>query len=159
MILRKFFLLLVCFTLCTSAIFADDELPDDSIAIQDQQTSGTPVVVDITQLLNQQQQKTNDDSSEDPQEVVVIEPELVSVTSSQQRISSSDTTGFKAVMLSLLGDYETTITDYEYRTGSSNYTSHSISIERDWSWICSCGVFALLLYCTFRSIGGICARF
>lgn len=149
----------MCFALCTSVIFADDELPDDSITVQDQQNLGTPVVVDITQLLTQQQQQTVDDSSEDPQEVVVIEPELVSVTSSQQRISASDTTGFKAVMLSILGDYETTITDYEYRTGSSNYTSHSINIERDWSWICSCGVFALLLYCTFRSIGGICARF
>lgn len=156
--MRRVLLFFCLCALCTSCIFADDELPDDSITIQDQQSSTTPVVVDITQLLNQQTDNTKYDSEDIPLEVYSLEPELVSATSSVQRISASDATGFKAVMLSLIGDYETTITDYEYRTGSSSYTSHSINIERDWSWICSCGIFALLVWCTFRTIGGICAR-
>ena len=156
--MRRVLLFFCLCALCTSCIFADEELPDDSVTIQDQPTSGAPVVVDITQLLNQQTDTSKNDSKDEPLEVYSLEPELVSATSSVQRISASDATGFKAVMLSLIGDYETTITDYEYRTGSSSYTSHSINIERDWSWICSCGIFAILVWCTFRTICGICAR-
>lgn len=157
--MRKVILFFLLCSLAVMPVFADDELPDDGQSIQINNDNTTPVVVDITQLLNNSSQ-TDDSKTDDlPQEVIALEPELVSVTSSQQRISASDATGFKAVLLSLIGDYETTITDYEYRTGSSSYTSHSINIERDWTWLCSCGVFSLLLYCTFRTIGGICARF
>lgn len=157
--MKKILLFFLCMLLAASSVYADDEPADDSITIPDQQSGSTPVVVDITQLLNNQNNNTEMDPSEsEPQEVYVLEPELISVTTQQQRITAADTTGLKAVMLTLLGDYETTVTDYEYRTGSSQYTSHSISIERDWSWICSCGVFGILLWCTFRSIGGILCR-
>lgn len=88
----------------------------------------------------------------------MIEGELVSVEKSIQRVSASDSNGFKAVMLTILGDYETVITDYEYRNGNSQYNSHSINIERDWSWICSAAVFGLVIFCFFRFIGGLFAR-
>ena len=83
-----------------------------------------------------------------------IEGELISSNKSVQRVSASDSTGFKSVVLSLLGDYETTITDYTYQS-SNGYTSHSIQIERDWSWICSACILGLVLFCVFRIIGGI----
>lgn len=157
--MKKIFLFFLCMLLAASSVYADDEPADDSFTIPDQQSGSTPVVVDITQLLNSQNSKEESEHvDQDPQEVYVLEPELVSVTSQQQRITASDTTGLKAVMLTLLGDYETTVTDYEYRTGSNSYTSHSINIERDWTWICSCGIFGILLWCTFRSIGGILCR-
>lgn len=88
----------------------------------------------------------------------MIEGELVSVEKSIQRVSASDSTGFKAVMLTILGDYETVITDYEYRNANQQYNSHSINIERDWSWICSAAIFGLVIFCFFRFIGGLFAR-
>lgn len=88
----------------------------------------------------------------------MIEGELVSIEKSIQRVSASDSTGFKAVMLTILGDYETVVTDYEYRNANSQYNSHSINIERDWSWICSSAIFGLVVFCFFRFIGGLFAR-
>lgn len=67
-------------------------------------------------------------------------------------VTSSNTNGLKSVMLSLIGDYETVVTDYTYSTGSS-YTQHSIEIEQDNVWICSFFMFALVVYCLFR-LGG-----
>lgn len=146
--MRKFLFIFTFLVFSFSLCYAEPDVID-STSLPD---SPAQVVVDITSLLN------SPDSSNSPDEVIVIEPQIVNVETYQQRISPSDTSGLKAVMLTLLGDYETTITDYEYRTGNSTYTSHSISIERDWSWICSCGIFAILLWCTYRAIGGILCR-
>lgn len=87
-----------------------------------------------------------------------IEGELVGSTKTIQRVSASDSNGFKAVLLNLLGDYETVITDYEYRNSGSSYTSHSIQIERDWAWICSACVLGVVLFCVFKLIGGMLVR-
>lgn len=70
------------------------------------------------------------------------------------RISASDTSGFHAVILGLLGDYNPIVKDYTYQS-SQGYTSHSIEIQPDWSWICSAAIFALIIFCLFRLIGGI----
>lgn len=155
--MRKFLLFFLCFMLSCACVFADDELSDDVEPIQDNNNNSTPVVVDITSLINNQKD-TSDDTDSDPKDVYSLEPELVNMTTEIKRISPSDTSGFKAVMLTILGDYETTITDYEYRTGNNSYTSHSINIERDYTWLASACIFGLLLWCTFRSIGGICSR-
>lgn len=154
---KYFFLFFLCLLFTSARIYADDEAADQQLTVQDQQSGSAPVVVDITQLLNQQQQ-TSYDVEEDPIQVEVIEPELVNVTTSLQRVSASDTTGLKSILLSILGDYETVVTDYEYRNNNNTYYSHSIAIERDYAWLCSCGIFAIILYCTFRSIGGILCR-
>lgn len=156
-----FFLLVVLIIGSSMSVFADNEEPNDlqNNTIPDIEeidtTSPAQVVVDITQLLN----PIDTDKDQLPDTVEVIDPQLVSVEVSNLRISANDTTGFKSVMLTILGDYEPTVTDYTYQQNNYQYLSHSINIERDWSWICSCGVFALLIYCTFRSIGGILARF
>lgn len=87
-----------------------------------------------------------------------IEGELVNTTKTIQRVSASDSNGFKAVLLNLLGDYETVVTDYEYRNNNNTYNSHSIQIERDYAWICSACVLGLVLFCVFRLIGGLLVR-
>lgn len=159
--MKKVILFFLLFSLSAVYCFADDELSDDSESIQDNNSSSSPVVVDITQLINQINSDTGSEieTKDDLDAVIALDPELVSVTQSVQRVTAEDTSGLKAVLLSILGDYETVVTDYEYRNNNNTYYSHSISIERDYAWLCACGVFALLLYCTFRSIGGICARF
>lgn len=160
---------LFTFFLCTFLMFgfsclsfADDEIPvtdnnkTDTLSgiTENPNSSNAQVVVDITSLLTNSQDVKDD--TIDP--VEVIEPQLVQVEQTRQTISSSDANGFKAVILDLLGDYETVVTDYTY-TSTQGYTSHSIEIEQDYAWICTACIFGLLVYCTFRTIGGICARF
>lgn len=151
---NRVILFFLCMLLSAAPIFADEPISDDSFSVQDQQSDPTPVVVDITQLLT----PNTKGSTEDPQVVVVDDMQLVNMTQSMQRVSASDTSGFKSVLLQILGDYETVVTDYEYRNNNNTYMSHSIAIEQDYAWIASAGILALLIYCTFRSIGGILCR-
>ena len=81
-------------------------------------------------------------------------PDPTEVHTEVLRISASDTSGFHAVVLGLLGDYNPIVKDYTY-TSTQGYTSHSIDIQPDWSWICSAAIFALIIFCLFRLIGGI----
>ena len=76
------------------------------------------------------------------------------VSVSTLRISSSDTSGFHAVILGLLGDYNPIVKDYTY-TSQQGYTSHSIDIQPDWSWICSAAIFLVIIFSLFRLIGGL----
>lgn len=85
------------------------------------------------------------------------EGELLEVKSTTNRVSASDATGLKSLMLTLIGDYDTVVTDYTYQS-SSGYTTHSIQIERDWSWIISAVLFVVVIYCTIRGIVAILCR-
>lgn len=139
----------------SSFAFADDPA-DDSVTIPDDISSSTPVVVDITQLLNRDDSSGSDPT--DPDLVEVIEPRLVEAKQTKQTVQPSDANGFKAVLLTILGDYETVVTDYTYQN-NSNYYSHSIEIEQDYAWICSAAMLGLIVFCTFRIIGGmLCKR-
>lgn len=96
----------------------------------------------------------SDSSSVSPYEGL----QLMSTNVSTERISAGDSNGFKAVLLGLLGDYETVITDYTY-SNTQGYIQHSIDVTPDYSWCCSCGVFALVIFCFFRLVGGfLCNR-
>lgn len=155
---KKFFLLFFCLCLIGSSCFAfADDADNDSISISDNIDTPATVVVDITQLLNR-----DDSSGSDPGEpdlVQVTDLELVNATQTRQTVTPSDTNGFKAVLLTIIGDYETVVTDYEYRNNNNTYMSHSIAIEQDYAWICSAAMLGLITYCTFRIIGGmLCKR-
>lgn len=128
MTIRRFVLLFLFVFSMTSLVFADDVLS----------SSDNVELKDI--------------------EIISNDLQLENVSLSVQRVSASDSNGFKAVLLSLLGDYETVVTDYTYSSGNG-YTSHSISIERDWSWICSCCILGLVVYCVFRLVGSLWSRF
>lgn len=155
---KKFFLLFFCLCLVGSSCFAfADDTDDDSVAIPDTIDTPATVVVDITQLLNRDDSSGSD--SDEPDLVQVTDLELVNATQTRQTVSPSDTNGFKAVLLTVLGDYETVVTDYEYRNNNNTYMSHSIAIEQDYAWICSAAMLGLITYCTFRIIGGmLCKR-
>lgn len=137
--MRKVFIVCLCCLFVTCSAFAAPEYHIASAAALDYPT-------DILELLAAR--------SGSP----FIQGELVSETKTIQRVSASDSNGFKAVLLGLLGDYETVITDYEYRTGNNTYTSHSIQIERDYAWICSACVLGVVLFCVFRIIGQMFSR-
>lgn len=81
-----------------------------------------------------------------------------SVEVTQLRISASDTSGLHSVILGLIGDYNPIVKDYTYTTTSYNgqvTTNHSIDIQPDWSWICTCAIFLIIVFCIFRLIGGL----
>lgn len=67
-------------------------------------------------------------------------------------ITPSDTTGFKSVMLSLIGNYDAVVVEYEYEN-NNGYSSYIREIQPDYVWLCSCAIFLVVIYCVFR-IGG-----
>lgn len=155
---KRFFLLFFCLLLIgnISFVFADDA-EDIELPISDIIDTPAPVYVDITQLLNNN--NTSESDTDEPDLVQVLDLELVNTTSTIKSVTPSDTNGFKAVLLTVLGDYETVVTDYEYRNNNNTYMSHSIAIEQDYAWICSAAMLGLIVYCTFRIIGGmLCKR-
>lgn len=85
---------------------------------------------------------------------VVLRESVQEVSTSTLRISANETSGFHAVILGLLGDYNPIVKDYTYQS-SNGYTSHSIEITPDWSWISSAAIFLVIIFCVFRLIGGL----
>lgn len=71
-------------------------------------------------------------------------------------ITPSDTSGLKSVLLSLIGDYDPVIIEYEYES-SNGYTNYLREVQPDYVWLCSVGLFALVVYCIFR-LGGALIR-
>lgn len=76
-----------------------------------------------------------------------------SILTSVSPITPNNTNGFKSILLSLFGNYDTIVTEHRY-TNSNGYTSVSIDIEPDHVWIAACCVFTVVLYCLFRFLGG-----
>lgn len=72
-------------------------------------------------------------------------------------VTSSDATGFKAVLLSVIGDWDSIVVEHAYTTTSGN-TSYVREIQLDYPWLCSCGLFALVIYCLFRLGGAVLCR-
>lgn len=91
--------------------------------------------------------------SPDSESSAEITGELVNESVAVYSVTASDASGLKSVLLGLIGDYETVVTDYEYRNGSNSYISHSIDIQPDYAWMASMLLFTLVIYCLFR-VGG-----
>lgn len=75
-------------------------------------------------------------------------------TLSIMRVSASDTSGLHAILLTLIGDYNPIVKDYTY-TSTQGYTTHSIDIQPDWSWIMTAALFIVVIFCLFRFVGGL----
>lgn len=68
-------------------------------------------------------------------------------------ITSADTTGLKAVLLTVLGDYEPILFEYSYGT-----TGVGREVFQDDVWLCSFWMLMLLTFCVFKMIGGWLTR-
>lgn len=77
-------------------------------------------------------------------------------TYSLNPITPSETTGLKSVILSLIGDYDAVVVEYAYQN-NNGYTSYIREVQPDYVFLCSCGIFVVIIYCTFR-IGGALLR-
>ena len=102
-----------------------------------------------------------DSTSEEPEE---INPELGIYESTPTAvnvyalnpITPEDTTGLKSVLLSLIGDYDAIVVEYEY-TGSNSYTNYLREVQPDYVWLCSAAIFLVIIYSVFR-LGGALFR-
>lgn len=72
-----------------------------------------------------------------------------------QTIESSGT--LKSILVELIGPYNPVIVQYRYQTSTSGNYSYLREIQPDYVWWASAGLFALLIYCTFR-LGGALLR-
>ena len=71
-------------------------------------------------------------------------------------VKPSDTTGLKAALLGVLGDYDPVIIEYQYNNGSG-YANYLREVQPDYVWLCSFALLALVIYCLFR-LGGALLR-
>lgn len=89
----------------------------------------------------------------------LVRDEVETVSTDVLRISAQDTTGFHAVILGLLGDYNpiAVTTEYRYPSGTGYQNRYQVDVEPDWSWICTAAIFVVIIFCLFRLIGGLFA--
>lgn len=67
-------------------------------------------------------------------------------------ITPEGTTGLKSILLSLIGDYDAIVVEYEYAS-SNGYTNYLREVQPDYVWLCSCAIFLVVIYSVFR-LGG-----
>nr|DAX11638.1 MAG TPA: hypothetical protein [Inoviridae sp.] len=72
-------------------------------------------------------------------------------------VTPSSTTGLKAALLTVLGNYDPVVVVYQYNTSSSGYSSYATDIQPDYVWIASAVLLSLVIWCLFK-LGGALFR-
>lgn len=72
-------------------------------------------------------------------------------------VTPSSTTGLKAALLTVLGNYDPVVVVYQYNTSSSGYSSYATDIQLDYAWIASAVLLCLVIWCLFK-LGGALLR-
>lgn len=175
---RFFALLLACWVLCLS-VCADEIIPDPAPApdsapveysaseVNDDSTIETPapVIPPVDPVVNVSAPTFTLD------EVLAALPESVGgpdvvnddvVLTGVSRVSvppvtPSSTTGLKAALLTVLGNYDPVVVVYQYNTSSSGYSSYATDIQPDYVWIASAVLLCLVIWCLFK-LGGALLR-
>lgn len=68
-------------------------------------------------------------------------------------VTPSSTSGLKAALLTVLGNYDPVVVVYQYNTSSSGYSSYATDIQPDYVWIASAVLLCLVIWCLFK-LGG-----
>ena len=130
--------LVLVLTLSVTAYAADEEIIDESTEVVD---AGTNVYVQ--------------------NEIVLAEGEdiLTGVTvMSLSPVTPSDTSGLKAVLLELLGDYDPVIVEYAYQNTNTSYMSYLREVQPDYVWLCSAALLVVVIFCVFRLGGAVLCK-
>ena len=72
-------------------------------------------------------------------------------------VTPSSSTGLKAALLTVLGNYDPVVVVYQYNTSSSGYSSYATDIQPDYAWIASAALLCLVIWCLFK-LGGALLR-
>lgn len=76
--------------------------------------------------------------------------------SSVAPVKPSDSSGLKAALLGVLGNYDPVIIEYQYSSGNG-YSNYLREVQPDYVWLCSFVLLALVIFCLFR-LGGALLR-
>ena len=177
---KKFFVFVLCCFLLCSSVLADfegvvsdeNEIPLEKV---DAVVSSVPDLVDTATseaspgdsvpevspggntvyVLTQLASEVDDDVSVTP---VSIDDPSVTITdisfASVSPVTPSSTSGLKAALLGILGNYDPVIVEYQY-SGGNGYTNYLREIQPDYVWLCSAALLALVIYCLFKLGGGL----
>ena len=74
--------------------------------------------------------------------------------SSVAPVTPSSTSGLKAALLGILGNYDPVIVEYQYQS-SQGYNNYLREVQPDYVWLCSAALLALVGYCLFKLGGGL----
>ena len=72
-------------------------------------------------------------------------------------VTPSSTTGLKAALLSVLGNYDPVVVVYQYNSSSSGYSNYATDIQPDYVWIASAALLCLVIWRLF-TLGGALLR-
>lgn len=72
-------------------------------------------------------------------------------------VTPSSTTGLKAALLTVLGNYDPVVVVYQYNSSSSGYSSFATDIQPDYAWLASAVLLCLVIWCLFK-LGGALLR-
>lgn len=72
-------------------------------------------------------------------------------------LTPSGTTGLKAALLTVLGNYDPVVVVYQYNSSSSGYSSYATDIQPDYVWVASAALLCLVIWCLFK-LGGALLR-
>lgn len=72
-------------------------------------------------------------------------------------VTPSSTTGLKAALLSVLGNYDPVVVVYEYNISSSSSSRYVTDTQPDYVWIASAALLCLVIWCLFK-LGGALIR-
>lgn len=72
-------------------------------------------------------------------------------------VTPSSTSGLKAALLTVLGNYDPVVVVYQYNSSSSGYSSYATDIQPDYAWIASAALLCLVIWCLFK-LGGALLR-
>ena len=106
-------------------------------------------------VLTQPHSEVDNDASVTP---VSIDDPSVTITNislaSVAPVTPSSTSGLKAALLGILGNYDPVVVEYQYSSGNG-YTNYLREIQPDYVWLCSAALLALVIYCLFKLGGGL----
>lgn len=159
MMKRFFALLLSCWILCLS-VGAVYEVYDDTTI----QTSAPvsppfdPVVdVSVSPFTFDQVSAALLESTGSP-DVVSDDVVLTGISRvSVPPVTPSSTTGLKAALLTVLGNYDPVVVVYEYNISSSSSSRYVTDTQPDYVWIASASLLCLVIWCLFK-LGGALIR-
>lgn len=103
-------------------------------------------------------QPDSEDDYDDAPAPVSIDDPGVTITdislASVAPVTPSSTSGLKAALLGILGNYDPVIIEYQYSNGNG-YTNYLREVQPDYVWLCSAALLALVIFCLFKLGGGL----
>lgn len=157
MMKRFFALLLACWVLCLSvgAVEVDEVDNEETVPLPAPVDSVADVSVPtftLDEVLAALPQSAGGDDVVN-EDVVLTGISRVSVPP----VTPSSSTGLKAALLTVLGNYDPVVVVYQYNTSSSGYSSYATDIQPDYAWIASAVLLCLVIWCLFK-LGGALLR-